>query len=139
MDWVSRLQERVKRRLVAKTYIDLVIDYISHKFDIPRDRVSIAFEPAIAGKVVPDAVVVYNGIWFIVEFKTRPNPLRDLEHVMRYKLVVDEHVRPKRSIPILAYVYSAPEPRIQAIAGKLKPLVVLHLISGTYRVLYESL
>ena len=77
--------------------------------------------------------------WFIVEFKTKPNPMHDLKQVMMFKRVVDEHVKPQYSIPILAYVYSAPPQNILTVAKGLKPLVILHLIHGTYRVLYESI
>ncbi len=139
MSWSSSIQERIRKRLVAKVYVDSIIDYISCRFNIPRDKVSIAFEPTIAGTVRPDLVIVYDDTWFIVEFKTRPNPMLDLEQVMKYKHVVDEHVRPRRSIPILAYIYLAPRQSVPTIARRLKPLVVLHLIHGTYRVLYESL
>jgi len=139
MGWSSSIQERIKRRLVAKVYIDSVTDYISRRFSVPIGGMSIVFEPVIAGTVRPDLVIVYNGTWFIVEFKTRPNLVQDLGVVMRYKRAVDEYVKPQRSIPILAYVYTAPSQSVPAIARGLKPLVVLHLARGTYMVLYESL
>jgi len=60
MSWSSSIQERIRKRLVAKVYVDSVIDYISRRFDIPRDKVSIAFEPTIASAVSPDLVIVYD-------------------------------------------------------------------------------
>ena len=139
MDWSSSIEERIRKRLVAKVYVDSVIDYISRRFNVPRNRVSIAFEPIIAGTVKPDLVAVYSGTWFIVEFRTRPDPARDLEHVMRCKHVVDSYVKPRNSIPVLAYVHTAPPSSMVTMAQRFKPLVLLHLIHGTYRVLYESL
>ena len=115
------IQERIRKRLVAKVYIDSVIDYISRRFNIPRGGISIAFEPTIAGAVRPDLVIVYNGTWFIVEFKTRPNLMQDLEQVIKYKRVVDEYVRPRHSIPVLAYVYSAPSIHVPTIARGSNP------------------
>jgi len=139
MAWSQGLGERVRKRLVAKVYLDGVLEYITRRFNIPRDKVSIAFEPTIAGVVRPDLVVMYNGMWFIVEFKTWPNIVYDIEQVLKFKRVIDEYVKPQHAIPILAYVYIAPPQNIAAIAKGAKPLVVLHLIHGTYRVLYESL
>jgi len=59
--------------------------------------------------------------------------------VTRYMRVVKEHVKPKRVIPIMAYVYNRPSMPPDRYAYRLKPIVVLLLREGTYHVLYENL
>jgi len=136
---VVEVHERIRKRLVANVYVDSVIDYVSQKFGVPKEKISIVFEPVIARTVRPDLVLIYDNTWFVVEFKTRPNPTRDLMLVTRYRQVINEYVKPRKTIPILAYVYNAPTQDVLSIANELKPpLVILLLAHGTYRVLYEN-
>jgi len=99
----------------------------------------VMYEPLVAYGLKPDLVLVYDGVWFIVEFRTRLLPARDIEWLVRYKRVVEEYVKPKEVIPILAYVYNRPSELVARYARLLRPIVVLLLRGGTYHVLHENL
>ncbi len=131
-----KVQDRIERRLVVEVYIYNVIKYLSERFSISEKEISIVHEPIIGG-IVPDLVLIHNNTWFIVEFKTHPQPSKDIVTIMKYKRIIDERIKPKMTIPILAYVYKRPTINA-AVTGKVKPLVILHLAGRKYEVLYEN-
>ena len=134
-----RLEERIKERLITKVYAKAIIGYVSERFNVPNDKLVVVYEPLIASGLRPDLVLVHGNTWFIVEFRTRPSPARDVEQLTRYVKAVEEHVKPKKVIPIMAYIYSRPSTSLGKYVHVLKPMVVLLLRGGTYHVLYENL
>ena len=135
----KKLEERVRERLIAKVYTEAVMDYISAKFSIPKNELVVVYEPRIAHGLSPDLVLVHNDVWFVIEFKTRPSLMRDVEQLARYMKAIEEYVRPKRVIPIMAYVYNKPGMPLDKYVHGIKPIVILLLRGGTYHVLYENL
>ncbi len=135
------IRRRILGRLLANVYTDIVVEYLSQRFNIPKAAVSIAYNnPILPGDIRPDLVIMYNNTWFIIEFKTKPNLLHDIDQVIKYKQAIDTYIKPRRTIPILAYVYRAPLEDLSIIEEKkIKPLVILHLIHGSYKILYEAL
>ncbi len=139
MKHLPRIENRIKEKLLIVTYTDIILDYIMRRFNIPRSEISVLYEVSIRGRIRLDLVLVYNGTWFIVEFKIKPRLKQDLERIVRYVKAVNDSIKPEKTIPILAYIYQAPSTNIVDIVKDVKPLIVLHLIQGTYRVLYESI
>ena len=137
MKRLSRIERTLKERFLIEIYKDIVIDYLSKKLGIPRGKFSIMIKPLI-GYIKPDLILVYGDKWFIIEFRPRPFIKRDLEQVLKYKNIVEQTISNAKVIPVLAYIYSAPKTLPEEIRN-VKPLIILHLIGGSCKTLYESL
>ena len=98
----------------------------------------IAIKPRLPLNARSDATIMYNGTLYIIEFKARPRLPKDLVDIERY-VKAAKYIGSVKSIPILVYTSRLSKEIAMIRKLSLKPLIVLYIANGMYRVVYENI